>query len=103
MLGLLEKNIYIEKNVFFLLILFFIRKFCVLAWSCKIERNFLFQIISLDVGAIVADTEIRGTFEGRLKKVIKEVTDYDGQTMLFIDEIHLLVRAGSIKFFQFQI
>ena len=54
------------------------------------------QVITLDLGALVAGTSFRGQFEERLKAVIKEVTDSDGQIILFIDEIHNLIGAGAI-------
>ncbi len=52
-------------------------------------------IISLDMGLLVAGAKYKGEFEERLKAVIKEVTDSNGQIILFIDEIHTLVGAGS--------
>jgi ATP-dependent Clp protease ATP-binding subunit ClpB len=52
-------------------------------------------IISLDLGLLIAGAKYKGEFEERLKAVIKEVTDSDGQVILFIDEIHTLVGAGS--------
>jgi ATP-dependent Clp protease ATP-binding subunit ClpB len=52
-------------------------------------------IISLDMGLLVAGAKYKGEFEERLKAVIKEVTDSDGQIVLFIDEIHTLIGAGS--------
>ncbi len=51
-------------------------------------------IYSLDLGAIIAGAKYQGEFEERLKAVVKEVTDSDGQIILFIDEIHTLVGAG---------
>lgn len=54
-----------------------------------------FQLISLDMGALIAGAKFRGEFEDRLKAVLKEVTDSDGQIILFIDEIHTVVGAGS--------
>ena len=51
-------------------------------------------IYSLDLGAIIAGAKYQGEFEERLKAVVKEVTDSDGQVILFIDEIHTLVGAG---------
>ena len=53
------------------------------------------QLFSLDMGALVAGAKYKGEFEERLKSVIKEVTDSDGQIILFIDEIHTLVGAGG--------
>ncbi|WP_114749554.1 ATP-dependent chaperone ClpB [Pleomorphovibrio marinus] len=52
-------------------------------------------IISLDMGLLVAGAKYKGEFEERLKAVIKEVTDSDGQVILFIDEIHTLIGAGG--------
>ncbi|MFT5141825.1 MAG: ATP-dependent Clp protease ATP-binding subunit ClpB, partial [Thalassolituus oleivorans] len=53
------------------------------------------KILALDMGALIAGAKFRGEFEDRLKAVIKEVTDADGQIVLFIDEIHTLVGAGA--------
>ena len=53
------------------------------------------QIYSLDMGALVAGAKYKGEFEERLKSVIKEVTNANGQIILFIDEIHTLVGAGG--------
>ena len=52
-------------------------------------------LISLDMGLLVAGAKYKGEFEERLKSVIKEVTDSDGQIIMFIDEIHTLIGAGS--------
>lgn len=52
-------------------------------------------IISLDMGLLVAGAKYKGEFEERLKSVIQEVTDSDGEIILFIDEIHTLVGAGG--------
>lgn len=54
-----------------------------------------FQLISLDMGALIAGAKYRGEFEDRLKAVLREVTESDGQTILFIDEIHTVVGAGN--------
>ena len=53
------------------------------------------QLHSLDMGALVAGAKYKGEFEERLKSVIKEVTNANGQIILFIDEIHTLVGAGG--------
>jgi len=52
-------------------------------------------IISLDMGLLVAGAKYKGEFEERLKAVIKEVTDSNGEIILFIDEIHTLIGAGG--------
>jgi ATP-dependent Clp protease ATP-binding subunit ClpB len=52
-------------------------------------------VMSLDMGLLVAGAKYKGEFEERLKAVIKEVTDSDGEIVLFIDEIHTLIGAGS--------
>lgn len=53
------------------------------------------KVFSLDMGALVAGAKYKGEFEERLKAVIKEVIDADGEIILFIDEIHTLVGAGG--------
>ena len=55
------------------------------------------RIIALDMGALVAGTQFRGQFEERLKAVIKEVQDSNGEIILFIDELHTLVGAGATQ------
>ena len=52
-------------------------------------------LMSLDLGLLVAGAKYKGEFEERLKAVIKEVTDAEGQIILFIDEIHTLIGAGG--------
>ncbi|WP_299386253.1 ATP-dependent chaperone ClpB [uncultured Lacinutrix sp.] len=53
------------------------------------------QIFALDMGSLIAGAKFKGEFEERLKAVIKEVTNSDGDIVLFIDEIHTLVGAGG--------
>ena len=53
------------------------------------------QIYSLDMGALIAGAKYKGEFEERLKSVVKEVTNSEGEVIMFIDEIHTLVGAGG--------
>ncbi len=53
------------------------------------------ELVSLDLGALVAGTKYRGEFEDRLKKIIKEAVQSEGRIILFIDEIHTLAGAGA--------
>ena len=55
------------------------------------------RLIALDMGALIAGAKYRGEFEERLKAVLKEVTESDGQIILFIDEIHTVVGAGATQ------
>ena len=55
------------------------------------------KLIALDMGSLIAGAKYRGEFEERLKAVLKEVTDSDGQIVLFIDEIHTVVGAGATQ------
>lgn len=55
------------------------------------------RILSLDMGTLIAGAKYRGEFEDRLKAVIREVVESDGQIVLFIDEIHTLVGAGAAE------
>ncbi len=55
------------------------------------------KIVGLDMGALVAGTQFRGQFEERMKAVLKEVEDSNGDVILFIDELHTLVGAGSAQ------
>jgi ATP-dependent Clp protease ATP-binding subunit ClpB len=55
------------------------------------------RVIGLDIGALVAGAKYRGEFEDRLKAVLKEVTDAEGEIILFIDEIHTVVGAGAAE------
>src|SRR5439155_672817 len=55
------------------------------------------RIIAMDIGAMVAGAKYRGEFEDRLKAFLKEVTDAQGQIILFIDELHTIVGAGAAE------
>jgi ATP-dependent Clp protease ATP-binding subunit ClpB len=55
------------------------------------------RVVALDLGAMVAGAKYRGEFEERLKAVLKEITDSDGQVVTFIDELHTLVGAGAAE------
>ncbi len=55
------------------------------------------QLIGLDMGSLIAGAKYRGEFEERLKAVLKEVTDSEGNIILFIDEIHTVVGAGAVQ------
>src|SRR5881398_1544183 len=55
------------------------------------------RIIAMDIGAMVAGAKYRGEFEDRLKAFLKEVTDSQGQVILFIDEFHTIVGAGAAE------
>jgi len=55
------------------------------------------RIVALDMGALVAGTQFRGQFEERMKAVLKEVELSNGEIILFIDELHTLVGAGSVQ------
>src|SRR5690625_974249 len=54
-------------------------------------------VVALDMGALIAGAKYRGEFEDRLKAVVKEVSESDGEIILFIDEIHTLVGAGAAE------
>src|SRR5713101_3935846 len=55
------------------------------------------RIVALDMGSLVAGAKYRGEFEERLKAVLKEITDAEGQVILFIDELHTVVGAGAAE------
>ena len=55
------------------------------------------RVVGLDMGALIAGAKYRGEFEERLKAVLKEITDADGQIVLFIDELHTVVGAGAAE------
>jgi ATP-dependent Clp protease ATP-binding subunit ClpB len=55
------------------------------------------QLIGLDLGALIAGAKYRGEFEDRLKAVLREITEAEGQIILFIDEMHTLVGAGAAE------
>src|ERR1700732_505938 len=55
------------------------------------------RLVALDIGAMVAGAKYRGEFEERLKAVLKEITDADGEVISFIDELHTIVGAGAAE------
>ena len=55
------------------------------------------RVVALDMGALIAGTKYRGEFEDRLKALLKEITDAQGEIVLFIDEMHTLVGAGAAE------
>src|SRR5882724_1382607 len=55
------------------------------------------RVVSLDMGALIAGAKYRGEFEERLKAVLKEIADAQGQVVLFIDELHTVVGAGAAE------
>jgi ATP-dependent Clp protease ATP-binding subunit ClpB len=55
------------------------------------------RLVALDIGAMVAGSKYRGEFEDRLKAVLKEIADAEGQIIVFIDELHTIVGAGAAE------
>jgi ATP-dependent Clp protease ATP-binding subunit ClpB len=55
------------------------------------------KLVALDIGAMVAGSKYRGEFEDRLKAVLKEIADAEGQIIVFIDELHTIVGAGAAE------
>jgi ATP-dependent Clp protease ATP-binding subunit ClpB len=55
------------------------------------------ELLSLDMGALIAGAKFRGEFEERLKTVLKEINAQEGEVILFIDELHTLVGAGAVE------
>ncbi len=55
------------------------------------------RVVAMDIGSMVAGAKFRGEFEDRLKAFLKEVTDSDGEIILFIDELHTIVGAGAAE------
>ena len=55
------------------------------------------RVVSLDIGSLIAGAKYRGEFEDRLKAVLREVSEADGQVILFIDELHTIVGAGAAE------
>ncbi len=55
------------------------------------------RLVSLDMGALIAGAKMRGEFEERLKAVLKEITESEGEVVLFIDEIHTVIGAGAAQ------
>jgi ATP-dependent Clp protease ATP-binding subunit ClpB len=55
------------------------------------------RLIALDIGAMVAGSKYRGEFEDRLKAVLKEITDAEGEVITFVDELHTIVGAGGAE------
>src|SRR6202162_5652398 len=55
------------------------------------------RVVALDMGALIAGAKFRGEFEERLKAVLKEITDAEGQIVVFIDELHTIVGAGAAE------
>src|SRR5204863_954549 len=55
------------------------------------------KLVALDLGALIAGAKYRGEFEDRLKAVLKEIVESEGEIILFIDELHTVVGAGAAE------
>ncbi|KAG2387809.1 hypothetical protein C9374_001403 [Naegleria lovaniensis] len=55
------------------------------------------RLIALDLAAVVAGSKFRGEFEERVQAILKDIREYEGEIILFIDEIHMIVNAGNAQ------